>query len=391
MRIAFFLNRVPDPCGAFFHDVALARVLQSRGHQVMFIICTRQLPARGTYRGIPYVVFEVAEKDLERTDIWCTPHAPAVAIGLVRKLNQKFQKPLVVSMHYGEDTQTVRDAKTDCPEFLWIVSDHIRAKTLEKPISPSFKDVQVFRPIFLESELRLFSAPTLPTGDCITLINANPLKGLGVFLEMARRFPNKKFLGVRPYYNIVNVPTLPNIEWMDLQEDIRNVFAKTRVVLMPSLYESWGRVAFEAMFNGIPVLYTKPIENPSYPTGSTEGLHAWISESAIGCDSRGPEEWVAGITALDSPETYASYSAKAYACTSAMNIFDESAIIESRLKDYVTKYSVARQPELEPSFLVGGMRQRMVSRPSQAQPQAVAPQDMRLRMPASIGRFGRRR
>ncbi|WP_262928542.1 glycosyltransferase family 4 protein [Streptomyces sp. CBMA152] len=38
-----------------------------------------------------------------------------------------------------------------------------------------------------------------------------------------------------------------------------HVYSRSRVILMPSLYESWGRVAVEAFASGIPVIaHTTP-------------------------------------------------------------------------------------------------------------------------------------
>jgi hypothetical protein len=66
-------------------------------------------------------------------------------------------------------------------------------------------------------------------------------------------------------------------------------------------------VAFEAMMNGIPVLYTKPgtITNP---LGSTKGVEEWISPAGIPCDPKQADEWVAAIRSLDDPDVYQTKS-----------------------------------------------------------------------------------
>jgi glycosyltransferase involved in cell wall biosynthesis len=344
MKVVFFANVMPDPCGAFFHDLILARALQARGHSVTFVVLGSKFPRKGVYRGVPFVYYEVAGSELERADIWNTPHYPV--LGLVRRLNERYEKPLVVVMHYGEDTKLVENCTRHgkWAEFLWFVSTHIQNKIMStKTIASSFVDTHVVRPTFLEHEIKLYDPPARPEGDCITLINANVLKGLDVFVELAKRFPDRKFLGVRPYYNAVQVPALPNIEWMDLQEDIRVVLRRTRVLVVPSFYESWGRVAFEALYNGIPVLYAKPNTQTQFLTGSTEGMQAWIQDNGIACSRDTLDDWVMGIHRLDDSEVYAEYSDKAYACTRDMNIFTEIPDIERRFIEYSTKFPAAKK------------------------------------------------
>jgi glycosyltransferase involved in cell wall biosynthesis len=367
MKIVFFANKMPDPCGAFFHDYWLARSLQARGHSIVFVTVSSKFPRKGTYRGVQFVYYENAGSELFASNMWSSPHFPF--LNTVRRLNEQYEKPLVVTMHFGED----RSAILNCPrsgvwgEFLWFVSKHISDNILQNPIASSFKETHIVRPVIIESEIRLFSKPQRPTGDCITLINANILKGLGVFVSLAQRFPTRKFLGVLPYYNKINVPKLPNVEWMSIQDDIRLVFQKTRVLVVPSLYESWGRVAFEAMYNGIPVLYTKPFEpGAAYPSGSTEGMRDWIQDNAIQCDRNIIDDWVNGIQKLDNPDVYNEYSDRAYNCTNDLNIFGEVSNIEQKFFEYAMKFpapdksksgaatSISPQRRVGPNKFMGG-------------------------------------
>lgn len=95
--------------------------------------------------------------------------------------------------------------------------------------------------------------------EYITLINLDQNKGGGILKRVAEAMPDRKFLGVIGGYsspshigqitdqpqNVTIVPNTPNI---------REVYKKTRILLMPSAYESWGRTATEAMCSGIPVI-----------------------------------------------------------------------------------------------------------------------------------------
>jgi len=343
----FFAQIMPDPCGAFFHDVAIAKELQRRGHTVSFVTANRgRNPLRGVYRGLPWVYYTNAENELNSAGVWSTPHFPIMK--LVRRLNERFQKPLVTTMHFGEDTQSIapyaRAGKWT--DILWIISDHIRNYIVNNvPISPTFKIVESIRPAMIENEIKFNERGAVPTGNCITLINANMLKGLPLFIELAGRFPDRKFLGVRPYYNNINVPeNIPNIEWINLQDDIRIILARTRILIVPSFYESWGRVAFEAMYNGIPVIYTKPSadKNPqtSRPSGTTEGMQEWIGDSQYALSNLNVDEWVDTINQLDDVSTYAEASRRAYQKTYDMNVFADFNDIERKFQEYAVQFAV---------------------------------------------------
>lgn len=96
----------------------------------------------------------------------------------------------------------------------------------------------------------------------ITLINLSKGddglydKGWQTFFELARRNPDLPFLGVRGAYGNQAYEDLPNVTYMDHMQDITPVYQKTKVLLVPSKYESFGRVAVEAAASGIPSICT---------------------------------------------------------------------------------------------------------------------------------------
>lgn len=98
-------------------------------------------------------------------------------------------------------------------------------------------------------------------GDLVTLINLSEDKGGEVFYALAERFPDRGFLGVVGGYGAQVLPhgdgDLPNVEILEHvpSDQMRDrVYARTRILLMPSAHESWGRTAVEAMASGIPVI-----------------------------------------------------------------------------------------------------------------------------------------
>ena len=68
---------------------------------------------------------------------------------------------------------------------------------------------------------------------------------------------------------------------------------------MPSLYESYGRTAVEALVSGIPVI-----------ASPTPGLKESLGDAGIFCDAEKPEQWVEAIKSLDDPERYKAQSRK---------------------------------------------------------------------------------
>lgn len=94
-------------------------------------------------------------------------------------------------------------------------------------------------------------------GDMVTLINPLPEKGARLFYQLARLMPDTEFLAVEGGYGHERQLRLdyPNVTWQPHTDDMaRDVWSRTRVLLMPSSYESWGMAGVEAMHSGIPVI-----------------------------------------------------------------------------------------------------------------------------------------
>jgi hypothetical protein len=96
---------------------------------------------------------------------------------------------------------------------------------------------------------------TMP-GDAATLVNLFRMKGPDTLYRLARANPDLKFLGVKGGYGAQVVHSgYANVDVIESTQDMaRDVWSRTRVLLMPSRYESWGKVAVEAMASGIPVV-----------------------------------------------------------------------------------------------------------------------------------------
>lgn len=93
-------------------------------------------------------------------------------------------------------------------------------------------------------------------GYAVTLVNLNQAKGGLIFSQLATLMPNTEFIGVEGAYGEQLLPNLPNVELRPHGTDMRQVYQATKLLLMPSSYESYGRVGVEAACSGIPTIAT---------------------------------------------------------------------------------------------------------------------------------------
>lgn len=93
----------------------------------------------------------------------------------------------------------------------------------------------------------------------VLMINPCQVKGIGIFIQLARRFPEFSFTALTGWGTTPDdrqaLSAVSNIEIVESVRDIEEVLAKTRILLMPSLwYEGFGLIAMEAMLRAIPVI-----------------------------------------------------------------------------------------------------------------------------------------
>ena len=336
MRVLFFANKMPDLCGAFLHDIDLAIELQRRGHTVVFL--TIRIPREGynggTYRGFRFLHYTAASTFLDTSDVWICPHAPVFPE--VRKLNSKgYNRPIIATCHYDGNYNTIRHTgPAQWTEMICFINGIMEAN-YRKNITPwpsQIRRTETIRPLMHRDKIEILEPFR---GDCITLVNANQNKGVHVFVDLAKKMPDRKFLGVLPYYGEKQLPPAPgNIEWVPFNDDVRAILKRTRILLVPSYYESFGRIAVEAMLNRIPVLYSKPLEKSLYPGGSTEGLHEWIQPAGIACEREKTEEWIEAIQTLDDEETYTQRGEQSRQHIEDMNIFTEATRIAGLVEEF---------------------------------------------------------
>ncbi len=93
----------------------------------------------------------------------------------------------------------------------------------------------------------------------VTMVNPCAIKGISIFLGLARRFPELPFAAVPMWGtnedDLQALAELPNVTLLPPVEEIDRLLKKTRVLLAPSLCnDARPRIVFEAMSRGVPVM-----------------------------------------------------------------------------------------------------------------------------------------
>jgi glycosyltransferase involved in cell wall biosynthesis len=211
-------------------------------------------------------------------------------------------KPIIWIMHNTFDYPTI-----DENEQIGVVYNSLTAKAMKLWANDSF----VLPPPID------YDHYNGPTGEHITLINCNENKGGKIVHEIAKRMPEYKFLQVIGSYGTQYVSTdepkpeinmdnyaipyglgeLPNVTVLNNMDDIRSVYSMTKILLMPSEYESWGMTATEAMCSGIPVICSTAF-----------GLKENVGKNGIFVERNNIEKWIMEIIKLHGKKEYQTAS-----------------------------------------------------------------------------------
>lgn len=209
------------------------------------------------------------------------------------------------------------------PDIMFAVSDFTR-RELRRRFG---KESQVLYPLVNFERYR-----TSRSGDCVTMINPVPVKGVEIALELAGRLAEQEFLFVEGWGTdpaiLEQIECLPNATYLRKQMDMRAVYGRTRLLLVPSQWEeAFGRVVLEAQASGIPVIASR-----------TGGLPEAVGEGGILIDDyRNPGCWLSALQRLlEDRSAYERLSEKALENTRRFDLQRElnrfiSSISASRL------------------------------------------------------------
>lgn len=170
----------------------------------------------------------------------------------------------------------------------------------------------------------------------VTLINLSEAKGGQVFWELAQRHPSRKFLGVKGSYARQVIPNeIPlNVELVENTPDLREVYSRTRVLLMPSSYESFGRVAIEAAASSIPTI-----------ASPMPGLKESLGTAAIFAHHNITGKWDLALSRLDHPGVYEAVGRLALARAEELEkeAYEQLESLERRMTELVRRREASRQ------------------------------------------------
>jgi glycosyltransferase involved in cell wall biosynthesis len=158
------------------------------------------------------------------------------------------------------------------------------------------------------------------SGSHISLVNPRDShKGLDTFLQIAERMPEQEFLIAGSLYDDSLESTIEkknNVTYLGWCDDMSEVYAKTKLLLMPSTYqEGGGRVIIEAYVNGIPAIGS-----------NIGGIPDYIGDGGDVVDNyTDPEAWVTTITQYLSDDEY--YQQKSQLARQRSNLFDKDKIV----------------------------------------------------------------
>jgi glycosyltransferase involved in cell wall biosynthesis len=287
--------------GAEHMLVSMLRPLVDRGHDVSVWLSRYGKAGREyEYRGIKVVPLEsrldfpsaVRRADVLLAHLETVPSTASLARG--------YGKPLVVVCH-NTHRPTFRDAAAG-GTALAVYNSRWMEREAELFFAEYPKAIRPASSLIVRPPVFADEYATKP-GKAITLINCNPEKGGKVLDALARRMPDQEFIAVRGAYGEQILPDLPNVEVVEhvRGEEMRErVYGRTRVLLMPSSYESWGRAGVEALASGIPVV--------AHPT---PGLCESLGEAGIFVDRNDVAGYEAVLWKLLTPAEYRLASKRA--------------------------------------------------------------------------------
>lgn len=308
MRITGYFHLFPPEHNAGSETTvhAALRAMVNRGHEVT-VICDRSKTApyeidgikvnRPPRRGVQSWLEEIVkDAQLLVTHLDLTSQAMTLALTA--------QKPLVHFVHNSAQLKYWHVNTVKCQ--LAVFNSHWIAQAEDWP-GPQI----IIHPVVEPERYRC------ERGDSVTLVNPTSGKGAKTFYDLAEMMPDRSFLTAQGGYGIqVPCPNdsdinrqyhtfyddqgseqecfgLPNVTHVKNDPDVRNILRRTKVLLMPSDYESYGRIGIEAACAGIPTI--------AHPT---EGLKEAFGDAAVFCDRNETKDWFVEIDRLYRDEVY---------------------------------------------------------------------------------------
>lgn len=227
----------------------MLRYLVEEGHEVEVVVTAMPETNGEAYelegvKVIPGVPLYAARLN---ADVFVTHHENARPVAGIANVQDI---PCVTILHndFPHSKSMIRYAgKKD----LIVFNTHWLAEKCKGLIRAGGRNGMVFHPPVISKEHKV----EVQVAGYVTLVNLNRDKGSEIFYAVAERMPYLQFLGVVGAHGEQYIrEDLPNVTILEHQRDMREVWKQTRLLLMPSVYESYGMVGPEAYASGIPVI-----------------------------------------------------------------------------------------------------------------------------------------
>lgn len=276
----------------YLHQVAKDLVWKGHNVRVYFMDTKR-------YMVLPYSIHEGVDIFMRKHDdihiSWC--HVIISHLGYAPTAYEwalQYKKPFIFIAHNDSFADYERIYLSKYPVGIIYNSKWVK-KSVESNMESSKPSSVVFTPPV--NPMYAFRVKrTKPR--FVSMINMNENKGGLVFTDIVKAMPDIAFMGVTGSYYEQFYPEADNFYLHENTPDLTDVYMDTKILLMPSEYESWGMVAREAMHFGIPVICTR-----------TPGLEENCGEAAMYIEDRNnTEAWVKAIRKMMEPKTYKKYS-----------------------------------------------------------------------------------
>ena len=219
---------------------------------------------------------ETCRKVLEETDILLTQNFVPED---VLKIAEEFGLPVCFFLHLDVEKIEVLQQRWNVPVYI------VYNAMTQHEVVPTIHPWTVVRP---HVDYWKFEGLDASAGTKVTLLNCITNKGGGTLKRVAEMMPDVPFMGVKGGYgDQVLDGSVQNLVYKDHTANPLPYYAESRIIIMPSRSESWGRVALEAMAAGIPVI-----------VGDTPGLRECTAGAAPICRQDDYECWEREIRRL---------------------------------------------------------------------------------------------
>lgn len=157
-----------------------------------------------------------------------------------------FKKPVIYVLHSWVDFLLPELQKLEKKDYL--ISNSRNVYECVKDLKTNHR---IIYPICNE---KYMSSPPIKRGRYLTLIGSSKYKNIFLFYELAKKHPELKFLHIIGGYGPERLPSLENIRVVPNTKNLLSYYRRTKLLIAPSVSETYSLVSREAGLLGIPVI-----------------------------------------------------------------------------------------------------------------------------------------